>query len=259
MATADAMALRAYQYWILRYRRTWRGTVVISIANPLFFLVAIGVGLGRLVGPDSATLGGVDYLAFFAPGILAAAAMQNGIIEAAFPVAFNSGPGGAYPVAAATPLEPEDILHGHLLFMASRVVFSAAVFMAVMVAFGAAHSPLVLLTLPAAALTAMAFAVPSAAWAVTLTDIRPVNGIFKWVVMPLYLFSGTFFAVEQLPAMVRPIVYATPLWHGVDLCRSLSLGTATWPLALVHVGYLACLCGVGYLAARRMYRRHLHA
>ncbi len=168
MATADTMALRAYQYWILRYRRTWRGTVVISIANPLLFLVAIGLGLGRLVGPDSATLGGVDYLAFFAPGILAAAAMQNGIIEAAFPVAFNTGPGGAYPVAAATPLEPEDILHGHLLFMASRVVFSAAVFMAVMVAFGAAQSPLVLLALPAAALTAMAFALPSAAWAVTL-------------------------------------------------------------------------------------------
>jgi ABC-type polysaccharide/polyol phosphate export permease len=259
MTTADSMALRAYQYWILRYRRTWRGTVVISIANPLLFLVAIGVGLGRLVGPDSASLGGVGYLAFFAPGILAAAAMQNGIIEAAFPVAFNSGPGGAYPVAAATPLEPEDILHGHLLFMASRVVFSAAVFTAVMVAFGAAQSPLVVLTLPAAALTAMAFALPSAAWAVTLTDVRPVNGIFKWVVMPLYLFSGTFFAVDQLPSVVRPIVYATPLWHGVDLCRSLSLGTATWPLATVHVAYLACLCGAGYLLARRTYRRHLHA
>ncbi|MDG4821973.1 ABC transporter permease [Asanoa sp. WMMD1127] len=259
MATADAMALRAYQYWILRYRHTWRGTVVISIANPLLFLVAIGLGLGRLISPDTAVLGGVDYLAFFAPGILAAAAMQNGIIEAAFPVAVNRGPGGAYPVAAGTPLEPEDILHGHLLFMAARVTLSATVFVAVMVAFGAAHSPLVVLALPAAALTAMAFAVPSAAWAVTLADVRPVNGIFKWVVMPLYLFSGTFFAVSQLPEVLRPLVYATPLWHGVDLCRSLSLGTVSWPLAAVHIGYLATLCAVGYLAARRTYRRHLHA
>jgi ABC-type polysaccharide/polyol phosphate export permease len=259
MATADAMALRAYQYWALRYRRTWRGTVVISVANPLLFLVAMGLGLGRLVGPDPAALGGVDYLAFFAPGMLAAAAMQNGIVEAAFPVAVNRGPGGAYPVAAGTPLEPEDILHGHLLFMASRVAVSAAVFAVVMVAFGAAHSPLVPLAVPAAVLTAMAFALPAAAWAVTLPDVRPVNGIFKWVVMPLYLFSGTFFAVEQLPAAVRPVVYATPLWHGVDLCRSLSLGTASWPLAAAHVGYLGALAGVGYLAARRTYRRHLHA
>ncbi|GIF48023.1 lipooligosaccharide transport system permease protein [Asanoa ferruginea] len=259
MATADAMVFRAYHYWILRYRRTWRGTVVISIANPLLFLVAVGLGIGRLVGPDPAALGGVDYLAFFAPGMLAAAAMQNGIIESAFPVAFNRGPGGAYPVAAGTPLEPEDILHGHLLFMASRVTLSAAVFAAVMVAFGAAQSPLVLLAVPAAALTAMAFALPAAAWAVTLPDIRPVNGIFKWVVMPLYLFSGTFFAVSQLPEAVRPLVYATPLWHGVDLCRSLSLGTVSWPLAIVHIGYLAALGAVGYLLARRTYRRHLHA
>jgi len=259
MATAEAMPLRAYHYWILRYRRTWRGTVVISIANPLLFLIAIGLGLGRLIGPETAVLGGVDYLAFFAPGMLAAAAMQNGIIEAAFPVSWSRRPGGAYPVAAGTPLEPEDILHGHLLFMTLRVAMSAAVFVAVMIAFGAARSPLVVLTLPAATLTAMAFALPSAAWAVTLTDIGPVAGIFKWVVMPLYLFSGTFFAVEQVPAVLRPIVYVTPLWHGVDLCRSLSLGTASWPSSLVHIGYLVALGGAGYVVARRNYRRNLYA
>jgi ABC-type polysaccharide/polyol phosphate export permease len=253
------MTLRAFRYWMLRYRRTWRGTVVISVANPLLFLVAMGLGLGRLIGPDTAVLGGVDYLAFFAPGMLAAASMQNGIVEAAFPVSWSRRPGGAYPVAAATPLEPEDILHGHVLFMTLRVAMSAAAFLAVMVAFGAAESPLVALTLPAATLTAMAFALPSAAWAVTLTDVGPVMGIFKWVVMPLYLFSGTFFAVEQLPEALRPIVYVTPLWHGVDLCRTLSLGTATWPASLGHLAYLMALAGAGYLVARRNYRRNLYA
>ncbi|MFC6020887.1 ABC transporter permease [Plantactinospora solaniradicis] len=255
---AADMALRAYRYWALRYRRTWRGTLVIGIANPLLFLVAMGLGLGRLIGPDLAVLGGVDYLAFFAPGILAAAAMQNGIVEAAFPVSMSRQPGGAYPVAAGTPLEPEDILHGHALFMAVRVATNAAVFLAVMVAFGAAQSPMVALALPAATLTGLAFALPSAAWAVTLTSVGPVMGAFKWVVMPLYLFSGTFFAVGQLPDALRPIVYVTPLWHGVELCRTLSLGTATWPVSLGHLAYLVALAGAGYLVARRNYRRNLH-
>ncbi|RKR92012.1 lipooligosaccharide transport system permease protein [Micromonospora pisi] len=257
--TGTERALRAYRYWTLRYRRTWRGTVVISVANPLLFLIAMGLGLGRLISPDSAVLGGVDYLAFFAPGMLAAASMQNGIIEAAFPVSWSRRPGGAYPVAAGTPLEPEDILHGHLLFMTVRVALSAAAFLLVMVAFGAARSPLVWLTLLAATLTGMAFALPAAAWAVTLTDVGPVTGIFKWVVMPLYLFSGTFFAVEQLPDALRPVVYVTPLWHGVDLCRTLSLGTATWPTSLAHVAYLSALVTAGYLLARRNYRRNLYA
>lgn len=257
--TGSGMALRAYRYWTLRYRRTWRGTVVISIANPLLFLVAMGLGLGRLISPDTAALGGVDYLAFFAPGMLAAASMQNGIIESAFPVSWSRRPGGAYPVAAGTPLEPEDILHGHALFMTVRVAMSAAAFVVVMVAFGAAQSPLVALTLPAATLTGVAFALPAAAWAVTLTNSDPVAGIFKWVVMPLYLFSGTFFAVEQLPEVLRPVVYVTPLWHGVDLCRTLSLGTATWPTSLGHLAYLVALAVVGYLLCRRNYRRHLYA
>jgi lipooligosaccharide transport system permease protein len=255
----DGMALRAFRYWLLRYRRTWRGSIVISVANPLLFLIAIGIGLGRLIGPGKAVLGGVDYLAFFAPGMLAAASMQNGIVESAFPISWSRRPGGAYPVAAGTPLEPEDILHGHLLFMTLRVAMSATAFLVVMVAFGAARSPAAVLALPAATLTGMAFALPAAAWAVTLTDVGPVAGIFKWVVMPLYLFSGTFFAVGQLPAALRPVVYVTPLWHGVDLCRTLSLGTATWPVALGHVAYLAALGGVGYLLCRRNYRRHLYA
>lgn len=253
------MALRAYRYWWVFYKRTWRGTIVISVANPLLFLLAIGAGLGRLISPESATLGGVEYLAFFAPGMLAAASMQNGIIESAFPVSRSRMSDGAYPVAVATPLEPVDVLHGHALFMAVRVTMSATAFFLVMLAFGVARSSSVALALPAATLTGMAFALPTAAWAVTLRDVEPVMTIFKWVVMPLYLFSGTFFSVSQLPSVLQPIVEVTPLWHGVELCRTLTLGTATWSGSLVHVAYLACLSGVGYLIARRNYRRHLHA
>ncbi len=267
MATADAAATsrrayirREWEYWIRQYRRRWRGTVVISIANPLLFLIAIGAGLGRLVtSDDQAVLGGVPYLAFFAPGMLAAASMQNGIVESAFPVARGRMRDGPYQPAVTSPLEPLDILIGHTLFMAVRIAMSAAAFLAVMVALGAARSWLVVLTLPAATLTGLAFATPVAAWAMTQETPTRIGSLFKWIVMPMYLFSGTFFAVEQLPGWLPALVKLTPLWHGVDLCRTLSLGTATWPVSIVHIGYLAVLTVAGLALAARTFRKQLHS
>jgi Nod factor-specific ABC transporter NodJ protein len=251
-------ARRALSYHLFRYRRTWRGTVVISIVNPLLFLLAIGLGLGRVVGNHAPTLHGTSYLAFFAPGMLAAAAMQNGIIESAFPVSRATAPGGSYAVAKTTPLDPTDIMIGHLLFMALRIAMSATAFVAIMVALGATRSLSVLLTIPAATLTGLAFAAPTAAWAARAANPEAVGKLFKWVVMPLYLFSGTFFPVRQLPPVLRDLAYATPLWHGVQLCRSLSLGTATLGAALGHAAYLAGLFVVGIVLARHAYRRRLY-
>ena len=265
MATLDTASRwsyiqREWEYWIRQYRRRWRGTVVVSVANPLLFLVAIGAGLGRLITPDDdGVLAGVSYLAFFAPGMLAAASMQNGIIESAFPVARGRMSDGPYQPAVTSPLEPVDILLGHTLFMAVRIAMSAAAFIAVMVALGAAHSWLVVLTLPAATLTGLAFATPVAAWAMTQETPTRIGGLFKWVVMPMYLFSGTFFAIEQLPGWVQGLVKLTPLWHGVDLCRTLSLGTATWGTSVVHIGYLTALTGAGLVLATRTFRKHLHS
>ncbi|MDQ1493777.1 MAG: lipooligosaccharide transport system permease protein, partial [Actinomycetota bacterium] len=133
-----------------------------------------------------------------------------------------------------------------------------AAFVVVMVAFGAAKSPLVILTIPAATLTGLAFATPTAAFAATVSSPRVVNNLFKWVVMPLYLFSGTFFPVTQLPLGLRALAYATPLWHGVDLCRTLSLGTATWGGCAVHIVYLSAVVAIGAFVARHTYRRRLY-
>src|SRR4030095_4257427 len=179
------------------------------------FLLAIGAGIGRLVTPPpgSTALGGVTYLAFFAPGMLAAASMQNGIVESAFPVARGRMRDGSYRTAVSSPLEPTDILLGHVVFMTVRIAMSAAAFLVVMVALGASRSWLALLLL-----AGRRFATPVAAWAVTLDGPDRAGQLFKWVVMPLYLFSGTFFAIEQLPGWLQAVVHLTPLWHGVDLC-----------------------------------------
>lgn len=251
-------ACRELRYHLFRYRRTWRGTVVISILNPLLFLLAIGLGLGRVVGNHAPTLHGTSYLAFFAPGMLAAAAMQNGIIESSFPVTRATARGGSYAVAVATPLAPTDIMLGHILFMAVRIAMSATAFFAISAALGAVKSIWGLLDVPAATLTGLAFATPIAAWAAAITNPQTVPKLFKWVVMPLYLFSGTFFPVSQLPLALRALAYITPLWHGVQLCRSLSLGTATPGAALGHTIYLAALSLLGVFLARRTYRRRLY-
>jgi Nod factor-specific ABC transporter NodJ protein len=250
----------AYRYWMAQYRKTWRGTIVISVANPLIFLLGIGAGLGHLVDRHTpAGLAGVSYVAFFAPGLLAASAMQTGFIEGAGRVAMAAGWAGSYRSATTTPLEPSEIMGGHLLFMAFRVLSSSAAFVAVMAVFGVSDGWWALATVPAALLTGMAFAAPAAAWAVGVRSPTQINTIFRFVIMPMYMFSGTFFAVAQLPHWIRPVAYVLPLWQGVELCRSLSLGTATTIGAAAHVAYLVALIAGGILVARNTYRRRLHA
>jgi Nod factor-specific ABC transporter NodJ protein len=258
-ALARPLALRELSFWTMHYRRTWRSTVVISIANPLLFFTGIGIGLGRLIDRSpSADLHGATYLAFLAPGLLAASAMQTASLESATQSHMSLHARRNYRAAAYTPLDPGDILAGHLLFIAFRIAASSAAVLLVMLCFGAAESPLALLSLPAALLTGLAFATPLMALGVSVRSRETFFTIYRFVIMPLYLFSGTFVAVSQLPAVIRPLVYPLPLWHGVEVCRALALGPVDWlPLGL-HVGYLAALFLGGLWLARVAYRRQLH-
>jgi Nod factor-specific ABC transporter NodJ protein len=250
---------REFSYWMRRYRRTWRGTIVISVANPLLFLLGVGVGLGHLVDRHApAHIAGVPYLAFFAPGMLAAAAMQTGFLESSGRVAMAAGVNGCYRAATTTPLRPDQIMGGHLLFIAWRIASSSAAFVAVMVAFGVTHGWWALGVLAGALLTGLAFAAPAAAWAVALRQTRHIDTVFRFVIMPMYLFSGTFFAIGQLPHRLRGLAYLTPLYHGAQLCRTLSLGTATPAGTALHAGVLLAMTAAGIAIARVTYRRRLH-
>lgn len=253
----SAPAFRELGYWLFRYRRTWRGSIVISVANPLLFLTALGLGLGKLVDRNGA-LHGESYLRFILPGMLIAAVMQTAFLEAAGPVLQSVRQRGNYRAAAATPLSPEDILYGHLMFWALRAAQNAVLFTGVSLLFGAVDPARAPLLVPIALLVAVAFATPAAAWSVTVTRPSQVNAVFRFAVLPLYMFSGTFFPIERLPSWLRPLAWATPLWHGVDLGRAVALGTATPFRALVHVGYLTAMAVAGLLVARRNYRRTLH-
>jgi lipooligosaccharide transport system permease protein len=249
-----------FAYWFMRYRRTWRGTIVISVANPLLFLVGVGAGLGHLIDHHApAQIGGASYAAFFAPGMLAASAMQTAFLESAGQVYRAVAPGGAYQSAVSTPLRPEQMMAGHLLYVAFRLVTASAAFVLVMAAFGLVTGYRGVAVLIAATLTGLAFATPTAAWSVGVRGERPIYTVFRMIIIPLYMFSGTFFALSELPAPVRVVVGALPLAQGVELCRALALGTAGAASVAVHAGYLCALAVAGFALARTAYRRRLHA
>jgi lipooligosaccharide transport system permease protein len=250
-------ALRSYEFWVAQYRRSWRGTVVTSVVNPVFYLGALGVGLGTLVNRAAQTPGGVRYLAFVAPGVLAATAMQIGTTEASWPVLGSIKWTRGYFAMLATPLGIRDIVVGHQLWMATRVVSSSAVYLAVIAAFGGIHSPYGVLALPACLLIGLAFSAPMAAYAATCERDSAFTAIFRFAIVPMFLFSGTFFPVSRLPAVLQWVAYATPLWHGVDLCRGLTLGTIGAPAALGHAAYLLAWAVAGFLVAQQTYRRRL--
>jgi lipooligosaccharide transport system permease protein len=257
----SSLSFRAFQCWLLRYRRIWRSSIWSSVLGPVCYIGALGYGLGTLVDKHStASLGGVSYLAFVAPAILASGAMNTGIGEASYPVFGSIKWNRVYIGAQASPLRPADIFRGHLMFMTMRLAMNSAVVVLVMWAFGAIRSGWVVLAYPAAVLTGLAFAAPVAAWAVTVKVETSFNYICRFVMMPLMLFSGTFFPLSQLPAGLRAVAYATPLWHGVALCRAFSLGTAARdPVGMLgHIAYLAVLAAVGIWAGARTYRGRLY-
>ena len=258
-APGRSLAWRQLRFWLTNYRRTWRGSIYSSVLNPVLYLSAMGLALGTLVDTHHpARLGGVPYLAFLAPGLLAAAGMQTAVGETTYPVFGSVKWNKTYQAAVASPLRPADIFHGHVLFVTLRLTMNCAVFLGVAAAFGAVRSSWAVAALPAAVLTGLAFATPVEAWSVTRTKDTSLSVIFRFGLIPLFLFSGTFFPVTQLPWWLQPVAYATPLWHGVALCRSLTLGTATVAMSLVHVGYLIAVAVAGLAWGNRTYRRRLY-
>ena len=253
-----SFALRELRFWLTDYRRTWRGSVTSSVLGPLLYLGALGAGLGTLVNRHAGGSLGVSYLTFIAPGLLAATAMQTAFGEGLYPVLGSVKWVQNYFAAVASPLRPGDVFRGHLLFVILRLTMNCGVFLAACAAFGAARSPLAILSLPAAVLTGLAFAPALMGWAVTRTRDTSFSVLMRFLMVPLFLFSGTFFPVTRLPGWLQPVAYVTPLWHGVALCRTLTLGTTDLGGAAVHVGYLLAVTAAGYAVALRTYRRRLH-
>jgi lipooligosaccharide transport system permease protein len=250
------LAFRPLEFVLTQYRRMWRGNVVTSVVSPVVYLLALGVGLGVFVDRSADLPNGVSYLEFVAPGLMAATAMQISSFEASWPVLSAIKWDRQYHAMLATPLRIRDVILGHQAYFAFRLILTATVYFVVIAAFGAVESPLGVLAIPVTVLVGLAFTAPLAAWAAhTQTEVSFV-AIFRFVILPMFLFSGTFFPISSLPAPLEVLAWFTPLWHGVTLCRDLTLGDVS-PLDLAHVAYLLAFIGVGLVAARFTYTRRL--
>jgi lipooligosaccharide transport system permease protein len=252
-----ALPLRVYEFWLVQYRRAWRGTVITSVINPVFYLGALGVGLGSIVNRSGGQPLGVPYLDFVAPGLLAAAAMQIASGEATWPVMASFRWTRQYFAMQATPLGVRDIFLGHQLYMASRVAATSAIYLVIITAFGAVDSWLAVFTLPVVVLLGLAFTAPTAAYAATQNSDGAFVPYNRFIIVPMFLFSGTFFPVTRLPLPLEWLAYATPLWHGVNLCRQLTLGHVSALGAVGHLAYLLVFVVVGYVWGLRTYTRRL--
>ncbi len=246
--------LRVLEHRAMQYRRTFRASLFSSFGIPVLFLAAMGFGLGGYVdrAPD-AVLAGLTYLQFLAPGLLAATVMQGASFESTFPILNGLQWGRTFHAMYATPIQARDVVLGNLAWITLRLTLVSTVFAIVIVAFGASRSPLIILAVPAAVLTGLAFATPIMAFTATQRTPDRFAAIFRFGITPLFLFSGTFFPVESLPPFLQPVAWLSPLWHGVDLCRSLMLGTIDRApiLALLHVMVLVTIAVLGTAAAYR--------
>lgn len=251
-------SLRVVEAGARVYRRTWRGSVISTFLNPVLFLLAMGVGLGSLVDEGrGATELGIAYLTFLAPGLLAATAMQTGAGDASYPVMAGIKWRKTYHAALATPLEVRDLVLGHLGWVSIRLTFVTVVYAAIMTVFGATTVIEGLLAVPPAVLTGAAFAAAVTAYTAKLQRETGLSTLFRFGIVPLFLFSGTFFPISQLPDAVEPFAYVTPLWHGVSLCRNLALGLPFDVPPLLSVGYLMLWLATGAWLAIRFMRRRL--
>jgi lipooligosaccharide transport system permease protein len=254
-----ARIARAYEYQLLAYRRTWRGSLFNSFFSPTMFLLAMGVGLGSYIDRSSGGATGVPYLAFIAPGLLAATVMQTAASESTFPIIAGFVWQKTFHAMYATPLAPREIALAQLAWSATRITLVGAIFVFVTLLFGAVRSPLAVLAIPVATLTGLAFATPIVAFAATQKTMNKFSYLFRFGITPLFLFSGTFFPIEQLPAAIQPLAWLTPLYHGVALCRALALGTigADPAIALVHLAVLIGFIVAGLVATMLTFEHRL--
>jgi lipooligosaccharide transport system permease protein len=260
-----AGAMRSLESEWLTYKQAWRGSVFSTFLGPLLYLGAIGFGLGSLVEADGSTLGTtpdgepVTYLLFLAPALVAATGIQVAAGEGIFGTMARTKWRRTWFTAIGTPLMPGDLALGHLLWVGARGGLASLVYALVAAALGAMPLRAAPPAVGAGILGGIALGAVLTGWLVRSSEEHMMNAAQRFVVIPMFLFSGVFFPVDQLPGWMAFLARLTPMWHAVVLAREGAIGTPTPWGAWTHVGYLLAFVAVGFALAVSGMRKRLLA
>ena len=228
----------------------------LSVLAPVLFLTAMGLGLGSMVESDAGAFNGADYLPFFATGMLAANAMQTGVFSATYPLLSKIIWQRNYEAMLATPLKVSDLFYGELAWIGISLAQQSVPFFVVMALFGIFESPLAVLAVPVTLLTGVGCAAAMSAFTATLERDEAYTWVFRFVVTPLFLLSGTFFPLDSLPTWAVVVANLTPLYHGIELVRQFTIFDVNPLSAGWHLLYLvAFLLVAGRIALRNFEKR----
>jgi lipooligosaccharide transport system permease protein len=252
-------SMGAYRVWrrnLTVSRRTMAISFLPPLLEPVFYLLAFGLGLGALVGEVGSSGGKVPYVLFIAPALLAIQAANNSFFENTYASFVRMHYQRTFDAMLATPLTLDDVITGEIAWGATRAAMATGLMMAVITPFGLVPSPWVLLGIPLAFLGGLAFGSLGMIFTAILPTIETFNIPVFLLVTPMFLFSGTFFPLEQLPAWARLVADLLPLTHLVVLFRGAAAGTPL-PGTLVAIVYLVAFTAVTYPAAVLLMRKRL--
>ena len=235
------------------FSKVWKGSLLPQFLDPLFYLVALGFGLGTYV----ATINGEDYRDFLAPGLIASAAMWAAAFECTYNVYFRMNETRLYDAILATPVEVQDVVAGDLAWSSIRAAIFGTVFLLVVTAFGLIHSPWAILLPPFVALGGLSMSVVAYTFTALIPRIDLYSYFFTLGITPMFLFSGIFFPFDELPAFAEVIAWCTPLYHSVEISRAMADGPT--PIVLVHAGWLLAVSAALFVVPVRAVRRRLVA
>ena len=246
-----------FSHQLRRTRRAWASSLAAGLATPTLFLFAIGAGLGSQIDDaELATLGVDSYIDYIGPGILIVTAMQIASTESMWPTMGLLRWEGVYKAILASPITSAELGVAHVLWIGFRGLVTAVCFLVVLALAGALGSWTAIGVALAAMLVAWCHAGPIVAFAVGLDRDNVFPMLSRVVIFPLFLFSGAFFPVDDMPSAIAAVAKVTPSWHGVELARHLATGDLTSTDGL-HAIYLVVISAIGFVLVRRQFRKHL--
>lgn len=241
----------------------WGSIAAFGLGNPVLYLFSVGIGIGALVDANGGSnqLGGVPYLTFLAPALLASAAIQSYQDETSFPIMEGFLWDKNFFAMNSTPITARDIVNGVMASAMVRTLFTVAIYEGVLLAFGAITTDVLLPMFAASIFAGVAF---GAVMMGVTTFVKEDDGFFaivgRFIIAPMMMFSGTFYPLESMPVYLQWVGWISPLWHGTDLGRTISYGKPQVPwVTSFHIVYLAIWIAVGLLLAYRQTAKRLAA